>query len=159
MTKELLDDFGPGAQQPIIDRITSGEETYGPVSDSDSLPDLVVQYQEGYVTKIHPLGDDIVAPDIYSGTHGRDGVLVAHGPGIREGAKLNGNIVDIVPTILAYLSVPIPGHVDGKVLAGAFIKPPDTSYEDISVDSTRSVEYSDAEQAVVEKHLRDLGYL
>jgi len=159
ITEELLNDFGPGTRQPIIDRITSGQETYGRDNDSDSLPDLVVQYQEGYITKIHPLGDDIVAPDIYRGTHGRDGVLVAYGPGIREGVKLDGNIVDIVPTVLAYLGVPIPGHVDGKVLDGAFIKPPDTSYEDISVDSTRSVEYSDAEQAVVEKHLRDLGYL
>ncbi|MCK5271101.1 MAG: alkaline phosphatase family protein [Sedimentisphaerales bacterium] len=159
LKRELLDDFGPGTQQPVIDRITSGEETYGPVRDRDSLPDLVVQYQEGYITKIHPLGEIVVAPDVDQGTHGRDGVLVAHGPGVREGAKLNGNIVDIVPTILAYLGVSIPNHVDGKVLDGAFITPPDTNYEDISVDSVRNVEYSDAEQEVVEKHLRDLGYL
>ncbi|MCK4628551.1 MAG: alkaline phosphatase family protein [Sedimentisphaerales bacterium] len=157
--EELLNDFGPGTQKPVIDRITTGEETYGLGKDSDSLPDLVVQYQEGYVTKIYPLGDVIVASDVYPGTHGRDGVLVANGPGIREGAKLDGNIVDIVPTVLAYLGVPVPSHVDGKVLSKAFDEPPSVQYEDITRDNSLSTEYTDEEQARVEDQLSGLGYL
>jgi len=40
-----------------------------------------------------------------------------------------------------------------------FTQPIKVSYEDLHIDSTGSAQYSDAEQAEVEKHLTDLGYM
>jgi predicted AlkP superfamily phosphohydrolase/phosphomutase len=52
-----------------------------------------------------------------SGTHRMNGMLLLWGAGVQEGARPEGaRMVDIAPTILALLGVPIPGDMDGRVL-------------------------------------------
>jgi predicted AlkP superfamily phosphohydrolase/phosphomutase len=54
-----------------------------------------------------------------TGTHRMDGILVARGPGIRAGARVEGaGLTDIAPTLLHLAGVPVPGDLDGKVLSG-----------------------------------------
>jgi hypothetical protein len=54
-----------------------------------------------------------------SGTHHPDGVIVFHGPGVQPGARVDGGtIVDVVPTALALLEMPIGRDMDGQVLTG-----------------------------------------
>jgi len=67
--------------------------------------------------------------------------------------------VDIVPTVLAYFGISVPRHIDGKVLSSAFVEPPQVDYEDVDFGGSAPTDYSDAEQAEVEKHLADLGYI
>jgi arylsulfatase A-like enzyme len=71
---------------------------------------------------------------------------------------LDGQIVDIAPTVLAYLGIAVPRHMDGKVLDG-FSQPLGAHYEDVDRSGTASTDYTDEEQAAVERNLTDLGYL
>ncbi len=55
------------------------------------------------------------------GCHDRAGVLVMAGPGIRKGACVEEcSNLDIAPTILHLMGIPIPAHMKGRVLEEAF---------------------------------------
>jgi hypothetical protein len=54
-----------------------------------------------------------------SGDHHPDGVIVFHGPGVRVGGQASGTIVDMVPTVLALLGMPVGLDMDGQVLEDA----------------------------------------
>ena len=163
LTDELLADFGPASARSVITAIRPGTEVYGEGAKIDSLPDLIVEFEKGVVAVINPLGDEVVQKANYDGkqhgTHEPDGILIAHGPGIKSGEKLNGELVDIVPTVLAYFGISVPRHIDGKVLEGAFVEPPKVDFEDVDIGGSAPAGYTDAEQAEVEKHLADLGYI
>jgi Type I phosphodiesterase / nucleotide pyrophosphatase len=58
------------------------------------------------------------------GCHDRTGLLIMRGPGVRRGAQLmDCTNLDIAPTILHLLGVPIPSHMKGRVLEEAFERP------------------------------------
>jgi predicted AlkP superfamily phosphohydrolase/phosphomutase len=60
-----------------------------------------------------------------SGTHRDDGIFLAQGPAVREGATVDGaRIIDLAPTILALLDVPVPDDMDGRVLTEIFTDAP-----------------------------------
>ncbi|MFC1783202.1 alkaline phosphatase family protein, partial [Planctomycetota bacterium] len=163
LTEQLLAELGPESPQPVIDAVKTGAQVYGEDCDPDLLPDLVLEYREGVIARINTSGDDVVLTGLRQGrqpgTHSRMGVYVAQGPGIHSGKKFAAEIVDITPTVLAYLDLPIPRHMDGKILEKAFIEPPEIKYEDVAFKDAKSTGYTDEEQAAVEKHLADLGYL
>lgn len=52
--------------------------------------------------------------------HRMDGILIAKGPGIREGATASARLVDIMPTALYSLGLPVPAGLDGEVCRGLF---------------------------------------
>lgn len=56
--------------------------------------------------------------------HRLHGVFVACGPGIKQDALVHGSsLLDIAPTILAMLGVPVPADFDGEVLTQIFERP------------------------------------
>lgn len=56
-----------------------------------------------------------------SGTHRDDGIFLAHGPAIQCGKTVAGaRIIDLAPTLLHLLGVPVPEDMDGNVLEGIF---------------------------------------
>jgi predicted AlkP superfamily phosphohydrolase/phosphomutase len=56
-----------------------------------------------------------------TGTHSRDGIFAAAGPGIRPGAVFDRfRIVDVAPTILHYMGLPVPDYLDGRTLEEIF---------------------------------------
>ncbi len=55
------------------------------------------------------------------GCHDQAGVVLLRGPGIRRGASLGEcTNLDLAPTILHLLGLPVPSHMQGRVLAEAF---------------------------------------
>lgn len=162
LTERLLNDFGPRSEHPVITKILPAAEVYGPGGATATMPDLVLYFEEGYAQIIHPLGEEIVTlhqPGTRQpGLHDRNGVIVLSGPDVKRGAALDGQIVDIAPTVLAYLGIAVPRHMDGKVLDG-FSQPLGAHYEDVDRSGTASTDYTDEEQAAVERNLTDLGYL
>jgi predicted AlkP superfamily phosphohydrolase/phosphomutase len=50
------------------------------------------------------------------GEHRQEGVLILKGPAFKKGKNLYVNLIDIMPTILKVLDLPIPKDVDGKIL-------------------------------------------
>lgn len=159
LTEKLLHDLGPQSENPVISGILPAEEVYGKHENITTMPDLVIEFSEGYCQVINPLGEEIITLHVQTGTHDKNGVLVLNGPGVKHGATLNGEIVDIAPTVLAYLGIAVPKHMDGKVLSEAFLQPLEVNYETVDYSGTASAAYTNEEQAEVEKHLSDLGYL
>ena len=71
---------------------------------------------------------------------GRGGVLVMHGPGIRQDERIYGaGLLDIAPTILHLFGLPVGRDMDGKVLLTAMESPAPIerieSWEDVQGDS------------------------
>jgi hypothetical protein len=99
-----------------------------------------------------------------SGVHDTDaainGVIFARGPGIRPGSRIRGmSILDVTPTILTWLGLPVAEDMDGSVARFLDKRPLDriASYDvgEIEVMETTS---SGVEATIVEQ-LRTLGYL
>jgi len=159
LAESLLNDLGPQSKCPAIAEIMPAQDVYGPAGSITTMPDLVLEFNEGYAQVINPLGEAIITPHTQTGTHDKNGVIVLNGPGVKQGVALNGEIVDIAPTVLAYLGIAVPKHMDGKVLNDAFVQPLEVSYENVDYSGTAPADYTDEEQAAVERNLTDLGYL
>ncbi len=71
--------------------------------------------------------------EIHGGEAGRwhrdPGILILAGPGVRTGQALDAaSVLDITPTLLAVLGLPIPEDLDGAVLSEAFTAQGRTRY-------------------------------
>ncbi len=103
--------------------------------------------------------------------HERDGIFVAAGPHVRRGLELPGaSVLDLTPTVLHYLGLPVAKDMDGRVLERVFkndfrkehpIRYVAT-YED-AAPATRVAaadeDFDAGELAATEEALRALGYL
>ncbi len=53
--------------------------------------------------------------------HREDGIVVIAGPGVEPGARIDGaSILDVTPTVLASLDIPLGEDMDGELLSTAF---------------------------------------
>ncbi len=60
--------------------------------------------------------------------HRREGIVVAHGPGVAGGGRFAGvRPHDIAPTVLAWMGLPIGADMPGRVLAEMFVTAPDAA--------------------------------
>jgi predicted AlkP superfamily phosphohydrolase/phosphomutase len=59
-----------------------------------------------------------------SGTHRDDGILIAAGPGVRAGVELQpAGLLDVAPTLLALLGVPVPEDFEGRAIRAMLVHP------------------------------------
>jgi len=154
---------GAPQQLPIqVDRIIPCEEAAsGPYLDR--APDLHI-IMDGYRTIAFPLfatDGKIVTRQIRgdSGCHRLHGVFIAKGVGISHGELEGARIIDLAPTILHLMNVPVPDDMDGRVLTEALAthEPIETQ---AAVPASHAQEDLTAEEAAeVEERLRALGYL
>lgn len=99
--------------------------------------------------------------------HRHYGIFVAKGPNIKKDEIVYGaTILDITPTILAALNLPVGEDMDGKVLLNIFQDPPNVdtipSWEEREGYDGRVPEYARLEPEVQEeviKQLVELGYI
>jgi predicted AlkP superfamily phosphohydrolase/phosphomutase len=101
----------------------------------------------------------------WSGTHAINGILVAAGPGIRRGFKLNNSrIVDAAPTILYLLGLPIPEDMDGQVLTQMIdddvLKQNPIKFQTVSTETNQQdYKLDEADEEDLKKTLKGMGYL
>lgn len=169
---EKLEDPETGTR--LVKRVVRREEVYhGPFLDQ--APDLIVLWRDyaywgrgRYDIRDAPLFQSQVSiafTDLpVTGMHRLEGMLIAYGPGIAAGRTIQrGHIVDLLPTILYALRLPIPQGLDGRVLIELWEAPTAPQMADESpmgegIATADSVFTADEARAV-EKRLRDLGYL
>jgi len=111
----------------------------------------------------------VKAPLFISGKHEDNGVIVAAGPGIlADGDVGDAHITDITPTALRLLGLPVPRDLDGHVLQSLFRQDWLTenpagegggTTEGSGSTKPGTREYNSDDAAIVEKRLRDLGYI
>lgn len=99
--------------------------------------------------------------------HRENGILVMQGPGIRRGTTVHGaSLLDITPTILQVMGLPVGADMDGCPLVNAFIAPQEIqripSWDDVAGDDGRFAgEHSANAEATVDalNRLIELGYV
>lgn len=96
-----------------------------------------------------------------TGSHRPQGVVIARGPGIAPQTVAGAKLIDLAPTILAYLGLPVPRSMDGRVLGELFapgaLQP---TYRDDDLGSgDGDFRFSSDEEAKITQHLKDLGYI
>jgi hypothetical protein len=149
--------------------VTTREDVFaGPYQDLG--PDSALRAEDGAVVSILP-SDCLVArrPEPV-GTHRPEGVFLARGPGIQQGAALPElSIVDVAPLLLHSLDVPIPDDVVGRLPADAFEsgvlerRPPRSAVgrghgREPELAAT-GVDYDAESEAIIMNRLRALGYV
>jgi len=117
--RSLTDDRG----RRLLTRFHRREDIYtGPFTDR--APDVIFALDEGAaLAEIH-LGGRELFRDISwktgSGNHRMEGYFLAKGKGIAPGAGLTVSIMDVMPTILYYLGIPVPSDLDGQMIEEIF---------------------------------------
>jgi predicted AlkP superfamily phosphohydrolase/phosphomutase len=175
--RPLLDDLKAGLAaiphpetgEPLVERIYERDDLYeGP--HAHLAPDLTVVLRDWRYRTIglHDFTTNRVISPAFgpTGDHRMEGMLVASGPAFRAGAKPDGaTLLDIAPTVLHLLGVPVPTDMDGRILteildptlapSSASIPEPDASAHGTPVP----VAYTEDEDAEIQQRLADLGYL
>ena len=100
----------------------------------------------------------------YSGTHRMEGIFMAKGPHIKQGSSVKrARIIDIAPTILHLLNLPISIDMDGRVIKEIFYTNSNLAKRKVNLvkieRETESVEDIKFDDENIKKHLEDLGYL
>ena len=99
--------------------------------------------------------------------HRQYGIVAMRGPGIRQDERVYGaSLLDICPTVLTLLGLPVGRDMDGKPLVGAFLEPPRietiASWDDVPGEDGRHppgmrIDPIEAQEAI--NQLVVLGYI
>ena len=169
----------PRTGKPVINRVYRRNEIFhGPFAHEGA--DLVLDWwSEDSLFSTQPsFPEDTDKPALiirehrpsetseWGGTHRLHGIVIARGPAFKSGAEIaNARLIDIAPTLLHLLEVPVPEDMDGKVLTGLF-QPDFLAAHAVRAGAAsgtsgadRPSGYTDEESAKVEERLQALGYL
>lgn len=120
LRNDLLQLRNPETGRPAVAGIVKTADVYqGP--NLLELPDLVVQWAKDVpIRRLEHPAFGMISADGYpirKSQHTPDGFLIAGGPGIAPGGRLEGGrTVDFAPTILHLLGQPVPQELDGRIL-------------------------------------------
>ncbi len=166
--RELRD---PENGQPVVKDILLKEKHFaGP--GGRLAPDLTLVLVDHGFVNTSPGARIVERKPQVKGTHYPDGVFLAHGAGIRKGANVPTlAMVDVAPTILHSLGLPIPSNFEGRAAVEAFEAewlaenpiekgPPAREETDSPATAPAAAEAAseDAKKEVYEQ-LRALGYI
>jgi predicted AlkP superfamily phosphohydrolase/phosphomutase len=177
----------PETGQPLVRRVYRREEIYRG-EQVGRAPDLLIDwnldggysYLSGRSLEDHS-GRSLrrLAPHEFNshematrgGSHRPNGMLMAvGGPFASRGAVQGASLSDLAPTILFYQGLGIPQEMEGRVLSELFnpeflgAHAPERVHGADAQPAAAAVEapadnYTDEERAIIERRLRDLGYL
>lgn len=158
---------------PVVEAVEFREEVYdGPYADRG--PDLLIRFRDVVVEAVKMRGRVLRLPrrnaaspqEVKSGSHRPYGIVMLSGTGVRQSAEIAGaRLIDVAPTILYWLGLPIPMYMDGAALKDAFL-PAYLAANPGASESVRpeaaaieSAGYTAEEEAVLTERLRRLGYV
>jgi predicted AlkP superfamily phosphohydrolase/phosphomutase len=105
---------------PIGTKVFKPEETYPEVNGV--APDLIVHFGDLLWRSIGTIGGDggihtfenDTGPD--DANHAQQGLLIMAGPGIEAGEREGMHLLDVAPTVLSLLDIPVPASMRGASL-------------------------------------------
>jgi predicted AlkP superfamily phosphohydrolase/phosphomutase len=120
LADELRAVADPATGQRIVARVYTRDEVFdGP--HKPMAPDLTLELTDGGLISI--LASDVAyrSRSVPSGTHRREGIFMARGPGLECGLRLQGvSILDVAPLLLHSLDLAVPADMEGKMPVAAF---------------------------------------
>jgi len=167
LMQQLLDYRDPVSGEQIVTRVTPREEAF-PGPAMSLAPDLTLTLSDhSFVSVINEEPIVLHRPEI-NGTHRPEGIFILGGPGVKSGEHPEPySILDIAPTMLFCLGLPIPKEFEGKITAAAW----EQSYlqaHRVGIDNTSGTfltpepgdsPFSEEEQKAIWAHLQSLGYV
>jgi predicted AlkP superfamily phosphohydrolase/phosphomutase len=161
VVKRLREFEDPETGSRVMAGVFKREELYSGRHLS-SMPDVIGVPDPRYVVKNKMLFSKRVLADsteMMAGEHYSqpNGILIACGPDVRKGLEVtDSRLIDIAPTVLHIMGVPVPRDMDGVVLKEIL--------DQDSQAATREIAYDEADtgrQKIKENigRLRDLGRL
>ena len=116
----------PESGEPVVRAIWRREELY-PDGDPNALPDIL------FITAPH-LGCGSGLESTFSrvplsflerlnGDHTMEGITYFWGQGVKAGQRIELNMLDLAPTLLWAMGLPVPQAMDGRVLKEVFEDP------------------------------------
>jgi predicted AlkP superfamily phosphohydrolase/phosphomutase len=173
--EKIIDDIkdikNPLTGECIVEDVKKKEEIFKG-EYLDMMPDLIIVPKMGYRLFGYPLRGS--TRDIWdfprkpwSGYHKLHGTIIASGPNIKKGKGVDKvTIYDVAPTILHIFGVPVPREIDGQVLKDIFKENSNLAnksvvyeIEENHVQQKDSKYYSEEEEQLIIKRLKDLGYV
>ena len=171
LARELLAERDPATGEPLVSHVYRREDAFaGPFMGL--APDLTLSLADGGLVSILP-SEHLVSPrPAVSGSHRPLGVFLAKGPGIRRGVDVGElSILDIAPTLLYRLGLPVPEDLEGRVPEEVFEadalrrKPVEVGVATegkapVPVpEQAAAPTFGEAEEAAVLQRLQELGYV
>lgn len=110
----------PDSGEPLVKKVMLREDIFsGPMMRK--APDLTVVLADHGLVWTSPGEKVVERKEEYSGMHYPEGVFLAHGPGIKKGEMIEPlQMVDVTPTLLYSLGLPVPSNLEGKAALEAF---------------------------------------
>lgn len=106
----------------------------------EKAPDIVAVQQDTYeFFNMHGFSSnqDILETFGNSGCHRPNGIFIAYGNEMKKGVELEGaTIIDVAPTVLHIMNIPIPKNMDGQVLNKVFNKESDLASKSVKYDTS-----------------------
>lgn len=176
--EKLLALTDPLTGRPLLRTVYHKSEIYsGP--HVASAPDLILDWWNDPSFVVHQsfpcrAGDPVVVRKgkelaggvEWSGTHRSNGVMLFCGPGFKKGQKIGpARIIDMAPTLLHYLGLPVPEYMDGQVITAAFEETwlaahPIRWQKGSEMDQVQTEgRYTEEEAEKIRQRLAGLGYL
>ncbi len=176
VVEELLRLEDPETGQRVVENVLRKEELFeGPFVGE--APDLYFFFKKDFTCfpTLEVGGKDLfrrpsenhnLSAHHLASLEAQRGVLFMEGPTVSRGAALrNARLLDMAPTILYLLGLPIPDYMDGRVLEGAIVPerlaahPPVRVRADASPGTRRPVAHPEDEEGQIRAQLKGLGYL
>jgi predicted AlkP superfamily phosphohydrolase/phosphomutase len=138
--------------------VVRGTDVYPTSAEGVLLPDLVLIPADGYGFSF-TVAD--TPPEMSEeGTHRHNGVLLMQGDSLAYPAALRPNLIDVTPTILHMLGLPVPQDMDGTVLEEVLADGRPVQFEDSDSNPVEEPQrYDPQESELIEQRLKGLGYL
>lgn len=155
----------PHTGEPVVADVQRKNEAYAG-EYLFKAPDLIVTFRPGYsasprARSLHLDGQSVpsdVANAAPGSRHTPQARLLATGPAITPEQNATGRLIDLAPTLLYLLHLPLPMHLDGSVLE-AIITPEHLEREPIGAAQDDVAHLSEEEEVVIADRLQALGYL
>ena len=174
----LMDLEDPITQEKVVKKVYRREEIYDGLYMSKAA-DLIVQWSDAGYHSVQRFGkaeDSVFGEQLkfhltnmrFTGYHRMEGIFAIEGKNIKHKALTKeARIIDIAPTVLYLMGMPVPRDMDGRVLEEVFIpaylaKNP-VQFEEVSEQvgdtSGNFGGYKLDETNKIAERLRNLGYI
>ena len=157
----------PESGEKVVAQVFRREDLYsGP--HLERAPDVCFLLREGYkaLGTLDFTSHRVIEPVFgNSGDHRMTGLIVMRGPAVKNKGKLSGaRIIDVTPTILYLMGIPIPKDMDGRVLVEAlkeeYVMANKIRYTEVTSEAEAlEPAYSPEESEEIKERLKGMGYM
>ncbi len=155
----------PHTGQPVVTHVWTREEAF-PGRLTDVAPDLTLELRDGGAPSTVKSDALLFRRAEPIGSHRPEGIFLARGPAVANGARLSRiSVLDVTPILLYGLGIPVPEDLEGRVpldlFDPAFVKthPLNTGEQTRPPEAFPSLPSDGEGDQAVMARLRALGYV